>query len=82
MSGSTAGRSSSANDISAFIQVVLRIRGLPRVDAVTAAAWLDAVGILKDSPSRPGKPLRDMLRANMIAGQHQEASHRWFVCRL
>jgi hypothetical protein len=30
--------------------------------AVEAAHWLDAAGLLADSPSRPGLPLRNMLR--------------------
>lgn len=62
-----------------FIQAELRKRKLDRVTAVEAAQWLDKAGILKDSASRPGKPLRDLLRAGEITGQEQEANNRWFI---
>ena len=68
-----------AAEIGEFIQLVLRIRALPSVNAVEAAGWLDAVGILRDSPSRPGKPLRDLLRAHAIVGQRQECNGRWYI---
>lgn len=35
--------------------------------AVEAAELLDKAGVLKDSLSRPGKPLRDILRADLLA---------------
>jgi hypothetical protein len=74
-------RKVAPGEIGEFLQLVLRVRRLPRVSAVTAAAWLDAVGILRDSPARPGKPLRDLLRAGKILGQVQLRNGRWYVAR-
>lgn len=41
------------------------------ITAVDAAAILDRKGILKDSESRPGKPLRDILRTGLIPHAYQ-----------
>jgi hypothetical protein len=71
--------SASTHDISDFIQFVLKVRKLPCVTAVTAAEWLNSVGILRDSPQRPGLPLRRLLRAGKIRGQHQESNSRWSI---
>ena len=68
--------------ISAFLQQELRRRNLHEVDAVEAAAWLDAAEMLKDSPSRPGLPLRDRLRAGAISGAEQRPPRpygRWYL---
>jgi hypothetical protein len=65
--------------ISRFLQNRLREKGLSEVTANDAAKWLDEAGLLKDSPTRPGKPLRDLLRAKQIIGQRQESNHRWFI---
>jgi hypothetical protein len=74
-------RKVAPNEISEFLQLVLRVRRLPKVTAVSAAAWLDAVGILRDSKTRPGKPLRDLLRAGKILGQIQLRNGRWYITR-
>jgi hypothetical protein len=50
-----------------------------RVSAVEAAAELDRLGLLKDSGSRPGLPLRNRLRAGEIANAHQEGGRWWFI---
>jgi hypothetical protein len=50
-----------------------------RLTAVEAAGELDRMGLLVDSRSRPGKPLRDMLRAGQIEHAHQENGGRWFI---
>lgn len=47
--------------------------------AVEAAELLDKAGVLKDSLSRPGKPLRDILRAGYIAHAYQLSNGRWFI---
>lgn len=44
------------------IDLFLDGKGLKSISAVAAAEILDKAGILKDSHSRPGKPLRDILR--------------------
>ena len=69
----------SDDEISEFLQLVLKIRKSSRVTAVDAAKWLDCVGILSDSPQRPGLPLRKRLRAGGIRGQHQESNGRWYI---
>jgi hypothetical protein len=68
--------------VSSFLQDELRKRNIMSVAAVEAARWLDYAGMLKDSATRPGLPLRDMLRAGKIAGQRQEMNGRWFIDRL
>lgn len=67
--------------INRFLQLVLELKGDRSATAVEAARWLDCVGLLKDSESRPGKPLRDLLRDGKIQGQRQEANSRWFIDR-
>ena len=46
--------------------------------AVEAAEILDKAGILKDSQTRPGKPLRDILRASQIPYAYQQGS-KWVI---
>ncbi len=75
----------SADDISDLIQERLHRSGAKAVAAVEAAAWLDKAGVLKDSPSRPGKPLRELLRAGQIRGGEQRPpspNGRWFITTL
>jgi hypothetical protein len=72
----------SIERINQFIQCVLQIKEQDSVSAVEAAIWLDAVELLKDSQSRKGLPLRNLLRAKMIKGQRQESNRRWYIDRL
>lgn len=65
--------------INAYLQDALARKGMNSVDAVTAAKWLDEAGLLADSSSRPGKPLRDLLRAGRIVGQRQALNSRWTI---
>ena len=70
--------------ITAFLQAELRRRRLSEVTAVQAASWLDERHLLRDSPSRPGLPLRNLLRAGVIGGAEQRPSKpygRWFIVR-
>lgn len=73
-------------EINYFLQQKLIFLELPEVTAVQAAEWLDEANILKDSPNRPGLPLRNLLREGKIIGARQEENHRWFIesikCRL
>lgn len=72
----------SAVHINAFLQDRLRALGLVEVTAVEAARWLDKARLLKDSDSRPGLPLRNMLRADQIIGAEQRPPRkygRWFI---
>jgi hypothetical protein len=71
--------------ISGFIQDRLSEAGRVEVPAVEAGAWLDTAGLLVDSKTRPGKPLRDLLRAGAIRGgvQRPPRPHgRWYVTRI
>lgn len=68
--------------INQFLQRELRRRERTEVAAVEAARWLDQAGLLADSKIRPGLPLRDLLRAESITGQRQEANRRWFIGRV
>jgi hypothetical protein len=49
-----------------------------RISAVDAAAGLDRLGLLRDSHSRPGLPLRKLLRAGRTANAHREGVF-WFI---
>jgi hypothetical protein len=71
--------------ISEAIQSEFRRRRLDEAAAVDATRWLDDASVLKDSPDRPGRPLRDYLRAGCVAGAEQrpaEAGGRWFIVRV
>lgn len=76
--------SSRAFEINEFLQRELRPRQLGEVAAVEAARWLDASGLLKDSASRSGLPLRNKLRAGEIDAAIQRPTGsrgRWFIGR-
>ena len=76
--------SASDIEITAFLQSRLAALGLDDVAAVQAARWLDDAALLGDSPSRPGKPLRDLLRAGKIAYAEQRPptqNGRWFIVK-
>lgn len=53
--------------------------GIDALTAVEAAEMLDEAGILNDSSSRPGKALRDILRAGEIEHAYQLSNGRWFI---
>jgi hypothetical protein len=72
------------DDINFYIQARLRRQGLDEVPAIEAATWLDEAGLLKDSGSRPGLPLRKLLRTGRIRGaiQRPETRYgRWYIGR-
>jgi hypothetical protein len=64
-------------DINDFLQRELKRRGLAEVPAVEAAEWLDAAGLLADSPHRPGLPLRNLLRDGAIVGSDQRPDRKY-----
>jgi hypothetical protein len=71
-------------DIAAFLQRRLDQSGLDEVMAVEAAVWLDDAGVLKDSRTRPGLPLRELLRAGKIPDAEQRPpfpNGRWYIVR-
>lgn len=67
----------SNHELTAHIQAELRRRGLIEVSAVEAARWLDRGGLLRDSGSRPGAPLRKLLRQGVIGGAVQQPFGRY-----
>ena len=70
--------------INALLQSELVRRQLTEVRAVEAARWLDHAGVLADSSSRPGLPLRNHLRNGGIVGSDQRPARpygRWFIVR-
>jgi hypothetical protein len=86
-SGRHNGRRAHLNKIehiNVYLQDQLRARGLGEVRAVEAARWLDDAGVLSDSQSRHGLPLRKLLRAGVITGAEQRPDRphgRWFIVR-
>ncbi len=68
--------------INRYLQRELKQRDEPEVAAVEAARWLDEAGLLRDSSSRPGLPLRKLVRQERLAGQAQEPNGRWFIRRI
>src|SRR5688572_9496925 len=52
--------------INRSLQGELRRRQLDEVPVVEAARWLDAVGLLADSESRPWLPLRNLCRDRAV----------------
>jgi hypothetical protein len=76
---------SGAHEINLFLQEELSRRGLDEAGAVEAAGWLDRAGMLRDSSSRPGLPLRNLLRADCIEGAEQRPARKyghWFIRRM
>ena len=68
--------------INAFLQKELIKRRQSEVTAVKAAGWLEKVGLLNDSSSKPGLPLRNLLRTRKILGQVQIPNRKhgkWFI---
>jgi hypothetical protein len=77
-SGSGVTRRSLA-EINRAVQVIACSRPDREVTAVEAAQELDRLGLLNDSPTRRGKPLRDLLRAGGIAHARQDGGRWWFI---
>lgn len=77
-SSTRAPRGSSAQ-INRALQTIACRRPGGEVTAVEAAEELDHLGLLTDSQSRPGKPLRELLRAGKIDHSHQESGRWWFI---
>jgi len=65
-----------------FIQTYLRDQNLATITPVEIARELERAGILKDSKSRPGLPLRNLLRQGSIENARQDESNRWHIDRI
>jgi hypothetical protein len=67
--------------VNALIQQRMLSLGLAETTAVDAAGWLDKAGVLGDSPTRPGLPLRKLLRDGLIEHAFQLPNKRWYITR-
>jgi hypothetical protein len=67
--------------INMCIQEKLANKGLLRISVIEANRWTAEAGILHDSDTRPGKPLRKKCRAGEIHGAKKEDG-RWHIYRL
>lgn len=67
--------------INQVLQNTMAERCIDTISAVDAAAILDEVGVLADSPDRPGRELRRLLRDGLITGARQLPNRRWFIDR-
>ncbi len=74
------------NKINQYLQERLLKENKWEITADLAARWLDDAEILKDSSTRQGLPLRNLLRDNKISGQMKRAAgtskDQWFIRRL
>ena len=74
--------SSKVIRVNNYIQAYLEDNGLASITPVEIARKLDSDGILFDSPSRPGLPLRNLIREDRIEGAWQDESRRWHIDRM
>ena len=65
--------------INAALEALASAQPDGEIDAVSGGVELERLGLLADSASRPGKPLRDLLRAGHIVGAYQDGSRRWHI---
>jgi hypothetical protein len=75
--------SSQIKNIISAIDQHLTARKQSSIDANSANALLDKLGLLKDSKDRPGKPLRELLRKGLIphAYQTEGKGSTWVIPR-
>lgn len=69
----------SIAEINNFIQSKLKELNKEQISAVKMAGYLDEAELLSDSSSRPGLPLRRLLRAGKIIGAEQLPNKRWLI---
>lgn len=73
---------SARQDLGAINDAIQRLacaRPDRQVTAIEAARELARLGLLKDSDSRRGLPLRDLLRAGQIGNTYQDGGRWWFI---
>ena len=71
-------RMKNVNLIISFLDKCIEHKHVKVLTAVQAGELLDKAGILKDSVSRKGKPLREILRAGLIPHAYQVGTN-WFI---
>lgn len=72
-------QSGRLDPINAALQAIACASPAHEVTAVEAARELDRLGLLRDSPARPGLPLRKKLRAGYIQHAYQVGGRFWFI---
>jgi hypothetical protein len=69
--------------INSVIQAQLKRVGLDTCTPIMASRWLEAKGLLPIDQTRPGRPLRILLRKGLIRGARQEdRGSRWVIRRV
>lgn len=74
-----SSRRGNISEINAALQQFACARPEREITAVEGARELDRLGLLRDSRTRPGKPLRDLLRAGAIDNANQDGGRFWFI---
>lgn len=74
-----SSRRGNIGEINAALQRFACARPEQAIAAVEGARELDRLGLLPDSPTRPGKPLRELLRAGAIDNANQDDGRFWFI---
>ena len=74
--------SSKVIRVNNYIQAYLQDNGLASITPVEIARELNKDGILLDSQSRRGLPLRNLIREGRIEGAWQDESRRWHIDRM
>lgn len=74
-----SSRRGNIDEINAALQRFACASPEQEITAVEGARELDRLGLLRDSPTRPGKPLRDLLRAGTIDNANQDGGRFWFI---
>jgi hypothetical protein len=72
-------RTGTISAINAALQRLACADPRGEVTAVEAAAELDRLGLLRDSPARPGLPLRRLLREGRFEHTRQDGGRWWFI---
>jgi hypothetical protein len=69
--------------INRAIQIRLKKLNLRGCTPIAASAWLETAGLLPPDESRPGRPLRVLLRRGLIKGAKQDTtSSKWEIRRI
>jgi hypothetical protein len=76
---SRAGRDDRLAKINAALQKRASADRSREISAPEGGRELARLGLLRDSTSRPGLPLRELLRAGEIKGAYQDSSRRWHI---
>lgn len=60
----------------------MKAKKLDQWGAIDASVWLEKKGILRNDKSKPGRPLRVLLRKGMIEGSKKGRGGRWIIKRV